>query len=153
MGRYKKTAVNLARFILFAGVACAFLLLNGSIVFKTASISNADLLVLTRNAFALLLAFATVCFSWSRTLIEEHREQALKITRLGEASFFIAILFLVAAILKYYQVQSSNGNNLYTAFLMGIVNVVFPVIFFSAACATLYILYQIIRIWFRRFFG
>lgn len=153
MAYLKLLLIRLAKFLLFTGSLTAFLLLTGSIVFGTVRISNADLLLLTRNSFALLLALATVLFSWSRTLIEENREQALKITRLGEACFFIAILFLVSAILKYYQIQGDGEiKNLYTAFLTGITKVVFPVLFFAASCATLIVLYQMIVIWFKRFF-
>lgn len=153
LNRIKKALINVAKFLFLTGSLTAFLLLTGSIVFGTVNIGNAGLLTLTRNSFALLLALATVLFSWSRTLIEENKEQALKITRLGEACFFIALLFLVAAILKYYQVQGdSEMRNFYTAFLIGIVNVVFPVLFFAASCATLVVFFQMIVIWFKRFF-
>lgn len=67
--------------------------------FQTA---DKDTTYLTNYGFAILIGFASICFSWARNMDREKEPKMLdEVSIAGEKSFHSAILFLMGSGIKY----------------------------------------------------
>ena len=103
--------------------------------------------------FAVQLGIASVCFSWYRTFSDQKIKLLNSIRRIGESSFLSAVLFLLAAMIKYAPILAKTvikvrGNQLfhYGALVANIAANIFFIIAIFKFMHTLLSLFQVLRL-------
>jgi hypothetical protein len=92
---------------------------------------KSDTTGITNYGFAILAAFASIAFSWSRAVNPENKEKIKRIVEAGEDWFKSAILFLFASGIKFMSFKSvelvsvSGGSDMVKVILIFFYLIVF----------------------------
>lgn len=154
MRKFYRILIYILKFIVVVAAIVACLFVIGGIIFNLSNNGTSGRAELARDSFALLFAFATLFFSWSRSIREDELEFSRKISGLGEMCLFTSVVFLLAAVLQFYQENSLrifNPDNLLFKGLTSFAKFIFPVLFFSGFACTFLVLYKILIILNKRF--
>jgi hypothetical protein len=97
--------------LLILGIPYTFLVLILGLAFITHTFGNPefDTTPVSYVGFAVLAATSNICFSWARTT-NTNSKLFQKIRYAGELGFFSTIIFLLAALLKYFAVNFYHYN-------------------------------------------
>ena len=143
------------KIVLIISFALTCLFIVSSLVMNISQAGNTNLQKLSENSFALFVAFSALFFSWGRAVYETNKELSGKLFGFGEWSFIISLLFLFAAVLNYYKINSNEiflRQNWLAENLNPVLTVFTPVLFFTAFLCVFLLFCRLILLLNKRFF-
>ncbi len=96
-----------------------------------------DTFAITNYGFAIMAAYTSICFSWTRNLdSKKEEEEIIKINSIAHRSLYSGITFLLGSLLKYIIIQNKgfiflgNHNLTPTVQLLALASIAYAVLLF-----------------------